>query len=219
MTEALVDNDILLKTCRYGVDRDFVDFLIEGHFVPSILPVARFVVGARLRRDCPGTEADGPLAAFDRAMAALVITEPSDRELAMAAAFEAEAQRRNLELDVGESQLLAVLIIRGVRLMLTGDKRAIRAIEILAGNEVPGRLACLEQLVTALAGRVGLDAVRARVCREPAVDRTLTNCFACYSPSIDPGVFAAGIGSYLADIRCVAPRVLLGSDDLSALVA
>ena len=218
MAEALVDNDVLLKSCRYGIDRDFVDLLVDVGLAPLILPVARYVVGTRLRRDCAGREAEGPLAAFDRAMTTWTFAEPDASEIAMAAAFEAEAQHCNLELDVGESQLLAILIARGCRAMLTGDKRAIRAIEILAGAAVPGRLACLEQIMSGLAEKLGLDVLRARVCGEPAVDRALTNCFACRSPSVDPASFADGLRSYMADVRRAAPRVLLGSENLSDLV-
>ena len=78
----------------------------------------------------------------------------------MAADLEFRAQTTGLDLDVGESQLCAVLVMRMVPMLLTGDKRAISAIEHLFDLEprigwIAGRVYCLEQLFAQFAPRGG----------------------------------------------------------------
>ena len=127
------------------------------------------------------------------------------------------------ELDEGESQLLAVLIVRSAALLLTGDKRAVRAMEPVvdaAGytERVAHRVACLEQIAMALVGRHGAEAIHRRVCGEAAVDKSLANCFSCASGFCRQESILDGLRSYIADLRRDAPRVLVDSDDLSAVI-
>ncbi len=55
--------------------------------------------------------------------------EPTDREVAFATNLELTAQRAGLQLDVGESQLVAIVIERAIATFDTGDKRAIVSLE------------------------------------------------------------------------------------------
>lgn len=138
----------------------------------------------------------------------------------MAAEFEAVAQEQNLELDGGESQLLAMLIQRKLRLLLTGDKRAIVAIERIAGDTLPGpSIACLEQVMSTLLERIGLAALRERICSEPAVDRALSTCFACRSIVVEAILVEEGLRSYVGHLRKSSSRTLLEEDDLSVLTS
>jgi hypothetical protein len=218
MAEALVDHDVLLKSCRYGVDQEFAALLSDLGLSPTLLPVARFVVGKLLERHYKGRDGSSAFAAFDRALGTWSFIEPDEDELLLAAAFEAEAQSRNLELDVGESQLLAILISRRWRALLTGDKRAVRAIEALAGGAVSGRLACLEQAIASMVAKLGLAFVRERVCSEPGADGALANWFACRSQDVSEENCRAGLRSHITDLRRSAPQALHPPDDLSGLV-
>jgi hypothetical protein len=114
---------------------------------------------------------------------------------------------------------LAILLRRGLRLLLTGDKRAIRAIEQIAAEHFQvASVACLEQLMTEIIGHLGVTTLRERVCTEPTVDRAMTSCFACKSSVVDLDSVAGGLRSYIADLRKAARRVLIKSDDLSSLI-
>ena len=220
MTDALVDNDIILKTCRYGFDAELLDVLQEAKLTVGALPFARYVIRTRLRRGQTAEATDFALSALARTMARLDMVEPDEEEIRIAAAYEAAAQKQNLELDSGESQLLAILVNRGLKLLLTGDKRAIRAIENLAcGQLPPNSVGCLEQFIATLVGRLGLETLRQRVCSEPSVDRALTTCFACHAVVVDPGTVKDGLHSYIEDVRKSARRILVRSNDLSSLIA
>jgi hypothetical protein len=218
MFNAVVDNDILLKICLYGLDEEFTELLSQVALVATVLPVARYVVRSRLEH-LGSASSTGVWGALERLLSGLVAAEPDTDELQLAAIFESDAQRQNLELDGGESQLLAMLITRGLRLLLTGDKRAVRAFERLADHHpMPeGFVCCLEQVVLTLVRRLGVSPLRDHICKEPAADKTISTCFACRSSAADPASVIEGLTSYIKDIRRSAHRVLVGADDLSGL--
>jgi hypothetical protein len=174
MFNTVVDNDIVLKACLYGLDAEVMEFLCRAGLIAALLPVARYVVRSRLRRHPSSRTADASIRALDSVVSSLAAAEPSSEELRLAASFETDAQRRNLELDSGESQLLAISLNRRLKLLLTGDKRAIRAIEQLAGDQMPiGSVGCLEQLFGGLVRRLGVSPLRERVCSEAQTDQAL----------------------------------------------
>lgn len=216
----LIDNDVVLKvSCYELVDETLLAITVNG-VAPAMLGVGRFVVRGRLAK--VGSVADRTKAtgAFERLLAELGAVEPDDAELSLAADLEAEAIRHNLELDGGESQLLAVLASRGCDLLLTGDKRAIAAVAVIAAKTAASRIACLEQLICQLVASVGVARVRPGVCAEPLVDRAITACFACSRPAPprDEEV-VEGLSSYVRHLDRAAPGVLLPGVDLARLAA
>lgn len=140
--------------------------------------------------------------------------EPTGDEVRLAAELEERALRGGFELDGGESQLAAIMIVRGSPLLLTGDKRAIVALGATASGRVDGRLACLEQLLATMCAVLGPDAVRVSVCAEPSVDRAASIAFSCRGPSGDP---APALSSYVRHLRERSPALANG-DGLSAIV-
>jgi hypothetical protein len=155
--------------------------------------------------------------AFTRLLEAVSLVEPDDAELAIAAELEAEASRRDLELDGGESQLLAILTNRSYRRLITGDKRAITAMASMGMTEASEKVACLEQLVAQIVRLVGGSIVRQCVCAEPGVDRALTICCGC--SGADPGEdgVLAGLASYIGSLNQSAPGMLVEGIDLACL--
>jgi hypothetical protein len=211
----LLDNDVVLKAASYALADETLAVTTIDETPPAMLGVGRFVVRNRLARASNIANPARATAAFERMLAAMVLVEPDDAEMAAAADLEAEAIRRDLELDGGESQLLAVLANRACSLLVTGDKRAIAAMAVVAATETAGRIACLEQLMAHVVGVVGSVAVRAAICAEPGVDRAITACFGC-SMANEPdeqGVLT-GLASYVRDLDGRAPGVLLAGDDL-----
>lgn len=219
MPDVLIDNDVVLKSSCYGIDEPFLDMMDAAEARPLVLAVARYVIEGRIGRDRSLVDRERARASFRRSIGRLLEVEPSAAELAMAAEFEAVAQKQNLELDGGESQLLAMLIQRKLPLLLTGDKRAIVAIECIAGDTLPRpSIACLEQVMTTLLDRIGLTALRERVCSEPAVDRALATCFACRSIVVEANSVEEGLRSYVGHLRKSSSRTLLKEDDLSVFI-
>lgn len=221
MTEGvLIDNDVIIKVSAYDLAAEILSTTEIENTPPAMLGVGRFVVQDRLSRGRWLVEPERARASFDRLLAKIILLEPNEAELSAAAELEAAATRLDLDLDGGESQLLAVLIARGSRLLLTGDKRAVRAIAQVAAADTEGRIASLEQLIAHLMRHSDLTELRARVCSEPGADRTLSICFGCNreaAPAIEE--VRAGLSSYLRHLRGEAPGCLLVSDDLGALAA
>jgi hypothetical protein len=208
---AVVDNDILLKAVCYGlVDEILCPSCGSIDFV-GVLGAARFVVSRRLASMALNGSTADAAARLTALLGRAVALEPTEEEQLLAADFELAAQRASLGFDTGESQLCAVVIARATPLLLTGDKRAIRSLEILV--DVDGRLLalcqkvkCLEQLVLiALPGAGGR--LRAAICAEAGLDKALSICFSCRGDG-DAATFAEGLQSYVNDLRSVAGRVL-----------
>lgn len=217
----LLDNDVILKACCYRLGEEALACTALEHAPPSALGVARFVLRDRIARSqqlSDREEASKALAAF---MESIRFIEPTDEEAELAAEFEAEAQARALEFDTGESQLFAVLLRRQMPLLVTGDKRAIGAMEQIAPNKsnATACIACIEQLIAAMVARFDIGALRIRICREPYTDRAISNCFSCSTTEASEVSIREGLRSYTNDVRKSAPTMLLPSDDLSALVA
>ncbi len=220
----LMDNDVILKMCCYGLVDEVISCLAGVARTINVLGVVRYVLERAItkRKNIADKERAGDRLAY--LLDKVTLIEPNDEELLLAAGFEEVAQSLGVELDGGESQLLAVLIRRSAALLLTGDKRAIRAIEPVveaAGHRerVERRAACLEQLVMSLVGSHGAGAIHRCVCRESAVDKTLTACFSCASGTCNLQSILEGLVSYIKDLRREAQWALVVSDDLSAVIS
>jgi hypothetical protein len=215
MSGAAADNDILYKGAWYGLLHELLGVIpcLPQHTL--VLGQARFVVGKRIERQqkkgLPGaTEAR---ARFVELLATLSLVEPSSAEQSVAADLENSAQQLGLPLDAGESLLCAVVIQRGLAHFVTGDKRAIAALETLSRERaelaaVAGRLLCLEQLFVRLLSVVDAKAIKRAVCQSAHVDQALANCFSCSSPEVSPERSIEGLASYIDALRAAAPLLL-----------
>jgi len=215
----LLDNDIVLKTCAYRCHREMIARTTSGGVTPGMLAIGRFTLRSRFKRSRILADAAGSALAFEELLAAIRLVDPSEREIQLAAEIEERAAALSLEFDTGESQLLAVLLVRGEKLLITGDKRAVHALYEVGMVGAEGRIACLEQLVASVLAHCGAAALRNRVCAEPEVDKALTACFACFASSVEAENVLAGLRSYSRHLRNRTGALLLSSDDLSAIVA
>jgi hypothetical protein len=149
----------------------------------------------------------------------MAMLEPEPYEIGIAADFEEAATRAGLELDAGESQLLAMLVGRGARLLLTGDKRAIVAIAGLGLAGMDGRVAALDQLIRIFVEHLGIDALRGTICAERLADTALAICFACHRDECPVAEIDAGLESYCGDLERNAGTILIAQAELCALAA
>jgi hypothetical protein len=211
---AVIDNDIIYKGACYGILTDMVSPIRSSGRI-GVLGAARFVVVRKITRatlERPREHALDVMADFFAAAEAL---EPRTEEQQFAADLELAAQRSGLNLDAGESQLCAIAVTRLVPLLLTGDKRAIIAMEQLLDVDgrlgpICGKVACLEQVIKRAVDKSGVTMYRAAICAEPGVDRALTACFACSSTEVRLDRIINGLDSYILDLRSNAAQVLTG---------
>ena len=209
MNSVLLDNDVLLKLSCYGLQAELERFLGDRSATLGALAVAAFVLTRHVDRLQSINDRDGARGNLQKLLAACRPIEPSEEELGIAIELEERAQLLGLEFDTGESQLISVLISRQAALMVTGDKRAIEAMQHMKlPSDVHGRIGCLEQLILCFVVREGAFQVRALICQEVLGDKSLTMCFSCSSPVVSCDAITDGLQSYIGAVRQVARGVL-----------
>lgn len=209
---AVIDNDVIYKGACYFLLAPICQAAGGQPNEMGTLSAARFVVESRIRRAPLAGDVNAVLAAFRNFVDQAVALDPTHDEVGLAADLESLAQRLGLPLDAGESQLCSILAIRAIPLMLTGDKRAITALEPMLDHEprlapVAGRMKCLEQVVLQIILQAGLEPTRTQICAE-AIDQALTYCFSCFQSAAPLQSVLDGLNSYIGDLRNQAPRVL-----------
>ena len=215
MISVLMDNDVLLKLSCYGLQAELERFLSDRSATPGLLAVAAFVLSRHVDRLQSITDRDRARGNLQNLLAICRHVEPSAEELDVAIELEEQAQLLGLQFDTGESQLISVLISRQAALLVTGDKRAIGAMEHLGltSDDVHGRVGCLEQLILCFVVSEGAFQVRAAICKEGQVDKSLAICFSCSSPVVSCDAITEGLRSYIGAVRQVA-RSFLAEDTL-----
>ncbi len=213
MTDAVVDNDALIKLACYRFLQELVT-VFGGSRSIGILGAARFVVKSHIRRNSSIRNQMAALACFETFLTEVDELEPTVEEIELATTIEDTATHASVALDFGESQLCAIVLLRIVPVLLTGDKRAITAAEALKSNidqltGLAGKMVCLEQLVLGITERAGHAATRAKICAEPDVDKTLTICFSCLlGAQVVRSSVVEGLMSYIGNLRLKAPTLL-----------
>ena len=214
MVSVLMDNDVLLKLSCYGLQSELEWFLSDRGATSAVLAVAAFVLPRYVDRLQSITDRDSARANLQKLLATCGHIEPSAEELAVAIELEEQAQLSGVQFDTGESQLISVLISRQAVLMITGDKRAIGAMDRLGlTSDVHGRVGCLEQLILCFVVSGGAFQILASICQEDLVDKSLAICFSCSSPVVSCEAITDGLRSYIGAVRQVA-RSLLAEDSL-----
>ena len=201
MPNALVDNDLIEKMARWRCLDHLPPSLSIKHEALLVLGALRYVVGARLSRT-HGEPVYQPLLEF---LEAVSVLEPTEDEILLAASIEEIALAGALDLDVGESQLFAVALMRADTMVATGDKRAVcscAGIEMgfpeIAG--LRGRIISTEQVLARLLDLVDHEALRARVCADREADKTAEICFSCSRETVPVADVLAALESYQRDL-------------------
>ena len=211
--KAAIANDILFKGACYGLLNELISTACSGTEVAGVLGSARFVVSKKIEKSKLRRNGVPALACFLQFLSRTEALEPTDNERNMAADLELAAQKLGINLDSGESQLCAILVHRVLQLLLTGDKRAIAAMEKLMDADVRlrpicGKVRCLEQLVHDALAIGDHGTLRGAVCSEPEIDKALAICFSCTNQSIEMASVIEGLQSYIRSLRMQASRVL-----------
>ncbi len=116
------------------------------------------------------------------------------------------------ELDVGERQMLAVLLnTPEVDQLITGDKRALKLMGAICANDkainarlIAAKVACLESIMLGLIGQLGFSAVNAKVVAGRPSDGVLSMSFGAQRNEAHA---REALNSYLDAVRVEAPFV------------
>jgi hypothetical protein len=205
-----VDNDVVLKVASYGLSSIVWP---EGGREIGVLVAARFVVASAIARG-RGRDKARAQTELERLLESASPLEPTPAEIEAALTLELAAQRARLPLDPGESQLCAIVVARAMTFLQTGDKRAVRSLELLLADveelaELCGRVLSLEQaMLGAVANEDTFQTTAAALCAEPDLDKALSICFGCYGSPAAREEVTERLGMYIKDLRAGAPRIL-----------
>ena len=210
---SILDNDVLIKACCYSVTAETMEVLAPFGAV-SVLGVARFATPKQVRKSSRIADKVAAESLLRQMLAAVGTVEPTSVEIGFAATLEQLALERGLPLDGGEGQILAVIVHRTDTMMITGDKRAIASVPAvleaagIAGT-CDGRVACLEQLLSAVLLRTGHVELRRRVCAEREVDKAMTSVFSCHGMAeVREEDVLEGLASYVGHLRASTDPLL-----------
>ena len=219
MCEVLVDADVLIKLAGYSLLAAIVHpgCATGCRGKPALLAASRYVALSHLRKKA--ANAGRAISRLESYCGQAVLLEPSQAELRLAADLEEAAAMADVDLDVGESQLCAIALQRGLSALLTGDKRAIVAAESLLADRpvlegLSSRLACLEQAMVLATRRLGPFTVRDLVLAERRMDKAIDICFQVTNPDPPDDFWPNGLLSYIRDLRKNAPTMLMPGDVL-----
>lgn len=213
-----LDNDVVLKLCSYQSDAELLKATTISEVIPALLGVAVFTLRSRIDRSRNIVNREAARRSLAHVISGVRRLEPSIEEIETAAELEQRALEKGLELDTGESQLFAMMLRRNAKVLITGDKRALRALARLEIGGTDHRTACLEQLVIAILSITDFHQLRERVCAERMADKAITACFSCHSADPKFDTVLEGLRSYIHHLRKEAHSLLILSDDLSAVV-
>lgn len=216
MTEVLIDNDVVFKTCYYSLIEELISSKPYGANTFYALGAVQFILKNKMSKHVPVRGINVAIGELDAFLAKVELLEPTEDEVNLAADLEFLATSLGMELGNGESILCAVMHIRHKDYLFTGDKRAIKAIQVVINNwnntvqlDVKNKVICLEQLVSALLQNLPFDETRIKICQEPTVDKALSACFACKSSETTVDSCQEGLSSFINDLKKQAPSVLI----------
>jgi predicted nucleic acid-binding protein len=216
---AAVDTDVLLKSATYRSGAELVAIL-RSRGLPATLRLTHLIAPRQLARKRGVRHREEAQLELENLLVQFGRLEPDDDEIALAAELAASAQQQGLPLDAGEAQLAAITMLRGLPLLVTGDKRAVGALATLWALEtdrtaLAGRLACFEQIVASITALIGEHEMRLRVCVEPDVDGAMRLACSCDDDEWDPMQLHEACESFIRAVRSHAGDLLVPGSTLA----
>lgn len=216
---AVVDTDVLLKVAAYRLGTEFVAVLMPSG-TPAALGLTHLIAGRQLARKRGLRNTAEAATELDTLLGMLGRLEPVEEEVELAADLASVAQARGLPLDTGEAQLTAIIVSRGLPLLVTGDKRALGALAGVVADApirdvLVGRLACFEQVIGSVAGLIGEGELRTKICAEPDVDGSMRLACSCGRNQWDKAQFGEACNSFIGAVRAQAGDLLVAGSTLA----
>jgi hypothetical protein len=219
----VLDTDVLLKVASWDLGGVLCG-LVAPLGQAGVLGLTHLIARKQLRRLKNLPDAGAADAALSSLLAQFAWLEPNEEEVVLAAELVDVALLRELPLDRGEAQIAALLLARGLPLMISGDKRALGALgpvlrEVGRQGSCDGRIACLEQVLAAMVERVGASEVRRKICAWPTGDMAASICFACGRDGFSEEAVNEGLTSYIGNVRDTSGGTLLCESIAHALAS
>lgn len=191
----LADNDIIHKLACCGLLQELLQWLGVPPAEVWVLPSMRFMLRKKLKADAAA------LAELEQFL--LQVSDLPAADINMLALFP-------VEMDVGERQMLAILVhTPEVEHMVTGDKRALRLIGSMCAKDAAlnqrltqARVDCLESIMLALIDAFGFEVINTKVSRGLKSDKVLQAGFGAKKLEANS---REALAYYLNDVRSGAP--------------
>lgn len=191
----LADNDIIHKLACCGLLQELLQWLGAPPVEVWVLPSMKYVV----RRKLKGNQA--ALSELERFLSQVSNLPAADIHM---------LDRFPIEMDVGERQMLAILVnTPEVQHMVTGDKRALRLIGGLCSEDssLDERLGevqvdCLESIMLALIDKYGFEPINVKASLGLKSDVVLQASFGAKKSAENA---REALTFYLNDVRSEAP--------------
>jgi hypothetical protein len=195
----LVDNDALLKAAHWGL-LDVVPSLVSGVW-SDVACLPQFPPRVRRAEAKLFADASVALSLAARLSQTIELPEPDANVLSV---LQIEPG-----IDAGELLLFGALVATPQAILLTGDKRALRAISQTDIRSLcRGRIVCVEQLLLQALYRLGAPTLVAQVRQWEQRDKTALAIFSRSGDKSDADI-REGLNSYLRALDGEAPGLLV----------
>jgi hypothetical protein len=207
--KVFVDNDIIHKLAAFSLFDEMLCALCLTHSDVYVLSTAKYKFMTR-KRD-KGMKRYGGEETHGRICRIIDSANELDDEPPRALV---DRLSRVTEIDPGEAILFAIAAAHPDSLLLTGEKKALRALAASEVSEIitklTGRIRCLEQIVAQLIDAISFEAIRDAVAKERDIDKTMRTVFSSGTLTAECDA-REGLASYIGNLRAET-RGLLALD-------
>lgn len=192
----LIDVDALCKLAHWGLLEELAS--LTGIPMQECTTLA----SAKYRAIKAKTKLDGrvfrAIEAADRVLEAIASMQP-----AIEPASQSLGTFENVPgIDAGEAVLLASLVVATDAKLLTGDKRALRALAALPPEQREpflGRVICVERVIESALDQLGLEVLRSKVCPWKKIDIAVDIIMGSRCDAGEPAVREA-LAAYIGEL-------------------
>ena len=205
-----LDNDIIHKLVAFQLFEEAIAVLQIVKTDLRVLPTARFFFQAKRKQQIQYPDAVWA-EVINLVAACSIIPEPSPEQAQASIEETRQLEKFKHEIQAGEATLIVATRLEPDFLLLSGDKRCMKALAAVPEpiyQRLCGRVVCLEQIILKLILTLGFETVRDRILPMVDCDKTLKICFG-YSMSASEASVVAGLTSYISDIHEDAPALLM----------
>jgi hypothetical protein len=204
MTVCFLDNDVIIKLTTCGLLSEALECLEIDRSNVRVLSSARFVFkGPKMRKK----HSEQVLASAVEFVESCITIPPQDSDEYLLL----EQQIKN-DIDAGEATLIAATAQESAFLIVTGDKRCLKALAAaeelnLIQKRLQGHVICLEQIICKLIDERGFDWVLAKVLPALDCDKALKTAFGSGSKSQCENVLQT-LNSYVEELQNISGGIL-----------
>jgi hypothetical protein len=204
MTVCFLDNDVIIKLTTCGLLSEALECLEIDRSNVRVLSSARFVFKRPKMQKIHSKEVLASAIEFVESCTIIPSQDSNEYRLL-------EQQVKN-DIDVGEAILIAATAQEAAFLIVTGDKRCLKALAAaeelnLIQKRLQGHVICLEQIICKLIDERGFDWVLVKVLPALDCDKALKTAFGSGSKSQCENVLQT-LNSYVEELQNISGGIL-----------